>query len=136
MQEVPALVPATSTTQRASSDTSTEPVVLPENVAADRVMRRVRPIYPKRAQQKTVHGAVVLQVVVNKDGKFDSMQVINGNPLLARAAMDAVRQRRYKPYFRDGEAVFFENQITVDFPLPLRMLRATVAVLAGPPFAL
>ena len=96
---VPALVPAMSTTQRASSDTSTERVVLPENVADDRVMRRVRPVYPKRAQQKRVHGAVVLQVVVNKEGKVDSMQVINGNPPLARAAMDAVRQRRYKALF-------------------------------------
>jgi protein TonB len=115
---VPALVPATSTTQRASSDTSTEPVVLPENVAADRVMRSVRPVYPKRAQRKRVHGVVVLQVVVNKDGKVDSMQVINGNPLLARAAMDAVRQRRYKPYFRVGEAAPFETQVTVDFRLP------------------
>jgi hypothetical protein len=51
---VPALVPATSTTQRASTDTSTEPVVLPENVADDRVLRRVHPGYPKRAQQKRV----------------------------------------------------------------------------------
>jgi len=115
---VPALVPATSTTQRASSDTSSERVVLPENVADERVMRRVRPVYPKQAQQKRVHGAVVLQVVVNKEGKVDSMQVINGNPLLARAAMDAVRQRRYKPYFRDDEAVAFETQVTVDFRLP------------------
>ncbi len=115
---VPALVPATSTTQRASSDTSTEPIVLPESVADGRVMRRVRPVYPKRAQQKRVHGAVVLQVVVNKEGKVDSLQVINGNPLLARAAVDAVRQRRYKPYFRDGEAVPFETQVTVDFRRP------------------
>ena len=46
-----------------------------------------------------MHGAVVLQVVVNKDGKVDSMQVINGNPPLTRAAMDAVRQRRYKALF-------------------------------------
>ncbi|MGA7770642.1 MAG: energy transducer TonB [Candidatus Sulfotelmatobacter sp.] len=81
-------------------------------------MRRVRPVYPKQAQQKRVHGAVVLQVVVNKDGKVDSMQVINGNPLLARAAMDAVRQRRYKPYLRDDEAVPFETQVTIDFRLP------------------
>jgi hypothetical protein len=46
------------------------------------------------------------------------MHVINENPLLARAAMDAVGQRRYKPYFRDREATPFETQVTVDFRLP------------------
>jgi periplasmic protein TonB len=48
----------------------------------------------------------------------DSLQLISGDPLLAQAAADAVKQWRYKPYSRDGEAIDFQTRVSVDFELP------------------
>ena len=113
-----ALVPATSTTRKTGGAPSTETPVLPADVADDNVVHRVSPIYPQEAKQKKVHGPVVLQAMVDKDGDVDFVKVVDGNDLLISAAVDAVRQWRYKPYVRNGEAVAFVTQVTVDFRLP------------------
>lgn len=113
-----ALVPATSTTRKAGSALSNEPVVLAADVADDNVVHRVSPAYPQEAKEKQVHGPVVLHAMVDKDGNVDFVKVVNGNDLLISSAVDAVRQWRYKPYVRNGEAVAFVTQVTVDFRLP------------------
>jgi TonB family protein len=91
---------------------------VPEEYADDQIIHRVHPVYPRHARLKQLHGVVVLQAVVNKQGKVDSLQLISGDPLLAQAAADAVKQWRYKPYSRHGEAVDFQTRVTLDFELP------------------
>ena len=111
-----ALVPANLPT---STDTKAGDLVdVPEEYADDQIIHRVHPAYPKHSQLKKLHGVVVLQAVVNKQGKVDSLQLISGDPLLAQAAADAVKQWRYKPYSHDGEAIDFQTRVTVDFELP------------------
>jgi len=111
-----ALVPANLPT---STDTKAGDLMdVPEEYADDQIIHRVHPVYPKHARLKKLHGVVVLQAVVNKQGKVDSLQLISGDPLLAQAAADAVKQWRYKPYSHDGEAVDFQTRVTVDFELP------------------
>ena len=49
---------------------------------------------------------------------FAKLTVISGDPLLAKAATDAVRQWRFNPHQLKGKAVEFETRITVNFALP------------------
>ncbi len=105
---------ATTATQKAMVKPG-GPLVLPEDVADDSVVSRVRAVYPKLARQKKAHGPVLLQVTVNKDGKVDTIQVLDGSPLLAQSAIDAVKQWRYRPYLHRGEAVAFQTTVSVDF---------------------
>jgi protein TonB len=55
--------------------------------------------------------------VIGKDGAVRDVRVESGPPLLAQAAIDAVRQWRYKPYFLNGEPVEVDSHITVNFTL-------------------
>jgi TonB family protein len=115
----PALVPASaslpaSTAAKPASDL----LEVPEDFADDQVIHRVHPLYPKQAKARRLRGTVVLQAVVNKQGKVDSLQLISGDPVLAQAAADAVKQWRYKPYTHDGEPSDFQTRVTVDFKLP------------------
>jgi protein TonB len=55
--------------------------------------------------------------VISREGRIENLQVISGHPLLVKAAIDAVRQWRYRPYFLNGEPVEVETQVTVNFVL-------------------
>ena len=59
-----------------------------------------------------------MEATINKEGSIANLKVVNGDPVLARAATEAVRQWRYKPYYLNGEPVEIQTQITVNFKLP------------------
>jgi protein TonB len=63
-------------------------------------------------------GAVQLQASISKDGSVTGVKVLSGDGLLARAATDAVKQWRYRPYLLNGQPIPIETQITVNFRLP------------------
>lgn len=81
------------------------------------LVHRVEPAYPPLAKAARVQGPVVLEAVISKTGTIENLQLISGHPLLAPAAIDAVRQWRYKPYILNEEAIEVETQITVNFTL-------------------
>jgi periplasmic protein TonB len=115
----PSLVAASaSVPPTGASKPSSDLLEVPEDYADDQVVHRVHPSYPKQARARKLHGAVVLQAIINKQGKVDSLQLVSGDPLLAQAAADAVKQWRYKPYWHNGEASDFQTRITVDFKQP------------------
>jgi len=58
---------------------------------------RVQPDYPAPARQVRVQGKVVLRAVISSEGMIENLQVVSGHPMLVRAAVDAVRQSRYRP---------------------------------------
>ena len=122
----PALVAASANIPPAPSAKSTGSDLLevPEDFADDQVIHRVHPNYPKQARVRKLHGTVVLEAVVNKQGKVDSLQLVSGDPLLAQAAADAVKQWRYKPYLHNGEYTEFQTRVTVDFKEP-QLLKTT-----------
>ena len=78
---------------------------------------RTEPIYPSIARAAHIQGAVVLTAIIDKDGKIDNLQLVSGHPLLAPAAIDAVRQWRYKPFLLNGQPVEVETTVTVTFRL-------------------
>ena len=81
------------------------------------LVHRVQPEYPPLARMARVQGEVVLRAVISKAGTIEKLEVVDGHPMLARAAADAVRQWRYRPYILNSEPVEVETEITVNFVL-------------------
>jgi TonB family protein len=81
------------------------------------LVSRVQPEYPPDAKDQRVEGAVVLKVTLDKEGNVGNIQLINGHPLLAPAAIEAVKQWKYKPFLLDGVPLEVESQVTVNFTL-------------------
>ena len=77
----------------------------------------VTPQYPPEAGRARIEGTVVLMAVIGTDGTVKDVRVENGLPILAQAAIDAVKQWRYKPYMVDGEPVEVDSRITISFTL-------------------
>jgi periplasmic protein TonB len=73
------------------------------------------PTYPQMAKIAHVQGDVVLQATISKQGTIENLRAISGHPILIQAAMDAVKQWRYKPWILNGDAVEVETTITVKF---------------------
>lgn len=88
-----------------------------QGVSQGLLEKQVKPTYPPLARQARVQGQVVLQAVIGKDGRVQNLQVVSGHPMLASAALDAVKQWKYKPYFLNGQPVEVETNITVNFSL-------------------
>ena len=65
-----------------------------------------------------IQGAVQVLATISKEGRITTVKILNGDPILSRAAADAVSQWRYKPYFLNGEPVEIQTQIVVNFKLP------------------
>jgi protein TonB len=86
-----------------------------QGVTAGLLQHRVEPAYPPLARQARIQGQVVLHAIISKNGTIENLRVMSGHPLLSQAALDAVRQWRYKPYFLNNEPVEVETQITVNF---------------------
>jgi TonB family protein len=94
------------------------PVLLSSQQASLQLLQRVEPVYPEQAREKHIQGDVVLDVVVGKNGDVQRLTLISGDPALASAASDAVRQWRFKPYELNGKAVAFSTRVSVEFRLP------------------
>ena len=81
------------------------------------LVHQVQPVYPLLARQARIQGSVVLRAVIDRDGNIKNLQVLSGHPMLVEAAMDAVRQWRYRPYVLNEQPIEVETQITVNFTL-------------------
>ena len=86
-------------------------------VAAGQLITRVNPVYPPLARSARVAGTVMLSAIIGKDGTIQNLKVISGHPMLTQAALDAVKQWRYKPYLLNGEPVEVDTQVQVNFTL-------------------
>lgn len=87
------------------------------NVQAASLVNQVRPEYPMIAKTAHVSGTVVLHAIIAKDGSIQELQYESGPPLLMKAAMDAVKQWRYKPTMLNGDPVEVDTTISVVFSL-------------------
>ncbi len=92
-------------------------VVVGGDVQAANLIKKVFPVYPALARQIRVSGTVRLSGVIAKDGTVQKLQVVSGNPLLVKAAVDAVSQWIYKPTVLDGQPVEVIAPIEVIFTL-------------------
>jgi periplasmic protein TonB len=81
------------------------------------LIKKVNPEYPSKAHDKRIQGQVVMHALISKDGDIADLSLVSGDPLLAKSAMKAVRQWKYKPYLRNGTLVEVDTQILVNFTL-------------------
>ena len=79
------------------------------------LLKRVDPAYPHIAVTTGITGEVKLHAIISKEGRIESLTVISGHPLLAPAAIEAVKQWVYRPYILNGEKVEVETFIFVNF---------------------
>ena len=86
-------------------------------VAEANLIHDVPPQYPTEAGRARIEGTVVLMAVIGEDGTVKDVHVESGLPVLAQAAVDAVKQWRYKPYLIDGKPVEVDSRITINFTL-------------------
>jgi periplasmic protein TonB len=86
-------------------------------VMAAMLVHRVEPTYPHLAQTIGLSGTVVLRARIGTDGEVHELELVSGNALLAQAALEAVRQWRYRPTYLNGQPVEVDTQITVNFVL-------------------
>lgn len=95
---------------------ATKPVVV-SNLGEGSVIHRVQPEYPALARQARVQGSVELRAIISKTGAIEKLVVVHGHPMLSAAAIEAVRQWRYRPYLLNNQPVEVETEITVNFLL-------------------
>lgn len=125
---VPGGVPGGSMGGVIGSVLSSTPVAVPKVATPQRVrvssgvqqgllVRRVQPTYPPLARQARIQGTVLLQAQISKDGSIENLTLLSGHPMLAPAAIEAVKQWKYRPYLLNGEPVEVETQIQVNFTL-------------------
>jgi protein TonB len=81
------------------------------------LIHKVQPTYPGLARSARIQGAVLLQAIISKDGSIENLRLLSGHPMLAPAAIEAVKQWRYRPYLLNNEPVEVETQVTVNFSL-------------------
>jgi protein TonB len=89
-----------------------------QGVSQGLLIKKIAPIYPPTALQLRKSGSVDILATVAKDGSIAGIKMLAGDPMFARAAIDAVKQWKYRPYLLNGEPVQIETQITVSFKLP------------------
>ena len=81
-------------------------------------MKSVAPGYPSLAREMRKEGTVELLATISKTGAITKVKVLSGDATLAKSAVEAVRQWKYRPYLLNGEPVEIETQITINFKLP------------------
>jgi len=89
-----------------------------QGVSQGLLVKKAQPVYPASALRMHVEGTVELLATVSKTGDISAVKILNGDPSLARAAVDAVKQWKYKPYLLNGEPVEIQTQVTMNFKLP------------------
>ena len=94
----------------------TRPIIV-SHWAEGNLIYRVQPVYPPLARQARIQGTVELRAIISKTGTIENLQAISGHPMLIPAALNAVRQWRYRPYLLNNNPIEVETEITVNFVL-------------------
>jgi protein TonB len=93
------------------------PVRISAGVAAGQLLTPIEPAYPEIAREAHVQGTVVIDAVISTEGTVEEARIVTGPPLLAEAALSAVRRARYKPYLLNGVPIAVKTTIRIIFRL-------------------
>jgi protein TonB len=86
-------------------------------IAEGMILQKTIPVYPAIAKASRREGTVVLQAVISTGGAIQNLRVLSGDPMLTQAALDAVKNWRYRPYLLNGKPIEVETTINVVFKL-------------------
>ena len=118
MHPVAVLLVLVAVTSLAASQIRPGRVRVGQSVMSAQIATKVAPVYPPLARQAGIQGMVLLRVQINKSGDIENIQLVSGHPMLAPAAIEAVKQWKYKPYLLNGSPVEIQTQVTINFKLP------------------
>jgi protein TonB len=93
------------------------PLNVSRGVTEGMLLAPIRPVYPEIARAAGVQGTVVMEAVISKTGRIESLRALSGPGMLRNAALAAVQVARYRPYLLSGEPTEVETTITVVFKL-------------------
>jgi protein TonB len=96
---------------------TTQRIIVGGRIQEANLIHKVTPAYPPLAKQARVQGTVVLDAIISKEGRIEQLAVASGNPLLAPAAIAAVRQWTYRPTLLNDLPVEVVTRIEVKFML-------------------
>jgi len=88
-----------------------------QGVTRGLLIQKIEPPYPPMARAARIQGEVVLSAIISKTGEIQNLVLVSGHPMLVPAAIQAVKQWRYRPFLLNGEPVEVETTITVTFQL-------------------
>jgi len=107
-----------ATTETALPNLAPGSLRVSQGISQGLLLKKVPPIYPPMALQLHKQGTVELLTTINKQGSITNVKVLSGDAMLAKPAIDAVRQWKYRPYLLNGEPVEIQTQININFKAP------------------
>jgi len=110
-------IQADSLEASAPQPAQTAPTQVSQKDMSGMVVKKVPPEYPEAAKKAHIQGEVKLRAIIGKDGDVEKLELVSGHPQLAPAAIEAVKQWKYRPYMKDGQAVEVVTDIDVNFTL-------------------
>jgi TonB family protein len=112
------MMPVSAPQTQAAPQQYSEPIAVSEDAERALLIHSVEPVYPQEGVAQKLHGAVVLQALVGRDGSVEDLKIVRGYFILGRAAIAAVKQWRFQPYSVNGHAASTQTVITVNFTAP------------------
>lgn len=94
-----------------------KPIRVGGRVKPPRQIVKTAPAYPVLARQARIQGEVVLDAVIDTEGKVINVSVVSGHPLLIEAAINCVRQWKYEPTYLNDEPIAVQLIVKVSFEL-------------------
>ena len=107
---------------------------LPKGFSPPQLIERVEPVYPDEARKEGLQGAVLVQIVVDRDGSIREAKIAKGlGHGFDEAALEAARKLRFSPAMQDGIPVSVQLNYEINFQLapPTETIRQTATPQAG-----
>ncbi len=86
-------------------------------VSTGLLLAPIAPVYPRIAVAAHIEGTVKVEAIISKSGHIESARAVSGPEMLRQAALDAIRNARYRPFLLNGSPTEIETTITVNFKL-------------------
>jgi TonB family protein len=78
---------------------------------------KVQPEYPPMARQLKIEGQVELEAVVAENGAVEKVNIVSGNPVLTKPAVDAIKKWKFSPFTDGGKVVKAVVPVSMSFKL-------------------
>jgi TonB family protein len=103
-------IPAAKSEQQSATQSSVPPD------STDLVLiKKEKALYPLEAAKDRLQGQVIIKIIVSETGDVEHVEIESGNPVLAEAALQAVKKYRFRPFIRNGKAVKVSTKLPFDF---------------------
>jgi protein TonB len=93
------------------------PKKLSKAEAIGAVASKTAPEYPMVARQLKLEGTVEIEAMISEQGTVEEVKVVSGNPVLTKAASEAVKKWKFTPVLVGGKPVKAVAPLTINFKL-------------------